>query len=90
MSRKHTSIRLCVGCGERSAQRQMIRFVVDKEGKLVPRVTGGGRGAYLHCDPKCWQAFAAGKGPVRSLQRTVERPARQALVQTLAGIAKQE
>jgi predicted RNA-binding protein YlxR (DUF448 family) len=39
-----------------------------------------GRGAYLHDDPTCWQAFVGRRGPVRSLRAAVPRPAREAFV----------
>jgi predicted RNA-binding protein YlxR (DUF448 family) len=39
----------------------------------------GGRGAYLHRDRSCWQAFARGKEYVRSLRRRVSREERAVL-----------
>ncbi|GBD27816.1 hypothetical protein HRbin30_03172 [bacterium HR30] len=90
MSRKHVPIRFCVGCGKRSPKQELIRIRVDAKGSLVVGEQGEGRGAYLHNDPSCWEAFGARKGLVRSLRRSVERDVRQALVRKLAGTAKQD
>ncbi|MCX8073523.1 MAG: YlxR family protein [Candidatus Binatia bacterium] len=89
MPHRHTPSRLCVGCGKRSPKEEMIRFTVDKEGTLKVSPWSEGRGAYLHRDPNCWQQFAARKGTVRSLGRGVERNLREALVHTLAAMAKE-
>ena len=78
-------IRSCVGCGERASQRALVR-VTWRDGALVLDGSrrGPGRGGYLHARTPCWDRFVARRGPVRSLRAAVPRPAREALVRTLA------
>lgn len=81
----HIPARSCVGCGRRAAQTDLVRFVASDQGDLCldRDRTRGGRGAYLHADRACGDAFLARKGSVRSLRRTVDRPRRAALVEQL-------
>lgn len=77
-------VRSCAGCGARAPQRSLVRFVaVDGALVLDPRRRRPGRGAYLHRDPTCAQAFVARRGPVRSLRSNPARAAREALVGAL-------
>lgn len=48
------AIRLCVGCGVRSPQHEMLR-VVHRDGQVVVdnQRNLSGRGAWLHHDPAC-------------------------------------
>lgn len=57
--------------------------VVD--GRLMPDLKRrqGGRGAYLHMYPACWNSFVQGKGYVRSLRRQVTPVERRQLGATL-------
>jgi predicted RNA-binding protein YlxR (DUF448 family) len=82
--RRREPIRTCVGCGERDAQRTLLRVVaVDGALRPDPAHRAGGRGAYLHARRTCWHAFAARRGPVRSLRRSPERAERERLVVAL-------
>lgn len=76
---------MCLGCGERAPQAELVRIAAGADGGL--RLVGGnpspGRTGYLHPAPTCWERFAARKGPVRSLRRSVDRVARQALLESL-------
>lgn len=59
--------RLCVGCGERDAKSQLLRFSVEENGRVVLGA-GKGRGGYLHARQRCVQAFVSSRsGFVRSL-----------------------
>jgi predicted RNA-binding protein YlxR (DUF448 family) len=80
-----TPIRTCVGCGQRSPQTELIRFVAGVEGtlELDGGRRAGGRGAYLHADAACWRSFAGRRGPIRSLRANPSRPARVALCEAL-------
>jgi predicted RNA-binding protein YlxR (DUF448 family) len=73
-----------MGCGLRDAQATLIR-IVSADGALT--VARGrrrqGRSGYLHRDEECYNRFAARKGSLKSLRRTIERPARQALIAEL-------
>ena len=74
-----------MGCGGRDAQAELIRVVCGPDGKLA--VVGGrrhdGRSGYLHPSKECYNRFAARKGPLRSLRRTVDRTVRAAFVAEL-------
>ncbi|XWX05322.1 YlxR family protein [Aggregatilineales bacterium SYSU G02658] len=56
---KHTPIRTCVVCREKSGKRTLTRVVYSETG-LVIDLTGKahGRGAYLCDNPDCWQRAA--------------------------------
>jgi predicted RNA-binding protein YlxR (DUF448 family) len=82
-------LRTCVGCGQRGAQRTLVRFVTSG-GSLAldaARVRQPGRGAYLHRAASCWAAFARRRGPVRSLRGTPGAAQRAQLVDTLSKTA---
>ncbi len=82
---KGAPVRTCVGCGRRSPQAELVRFVAT-EGTLVldPRHRLPGRGAWLHRLPACWGDFVQRRGAIRSLRAAPPRAARQALRDTLA------
>jgi uncharacterized protein len=70
-------MRMCVGCGGRDMQSQLIRFTLGPEGALVSE-RGKGRGGYLHAQRKCVRAFATSRsGFVRSLRVVVSRETRE-------------
>ena len=82
-----TSVRSCVGCGQRAPQDTLMRMTW--RGDALRRDVGpraGGRGGYLHERPACWDAFVARRGPVRSLRVPVPRAAREALVRELRAV----
>ena len=85
--RGHVAIRTCVGCGRRDAQEAMLRVVGGVGQGLAPDPLrrAPGRGAYLHSQAACWDAFVVRRGPVRSLRRSVPRAEREELVRALAG-----
>ncbi len=79
--RRAMAIRTCVGCGARACRDGLVRFVADREGRLLldRRRRLPGRGAWLHREPSCWGTFAGRRGSVRSLRTTPSRAARAAL-----------
>jgi predicted RNA-binding protein YlxR (DUF448 family) len=75
---------LCVGCGARAPQLDLVRMSAAADGRLlVDARRHAGRSGYLHRDAACWQRFAARQGPVRSLGRTLNKATRAALVREL-------
>jgi len=82
---KMFQIRTCVGCGNRAAQADLMRFGVGRDDVVAPDRDGRlpGRGAYLHRNEACWDRFVARKGTVRSLKRPLSRAQRQDLVARL-------
>ncbi len=86
-----TAVRSCVGCGARDAQPVLVRMTW-RDGVLRRDAarSAPGRGAYLHRDGRCWDAFVARRGSIRSLRTSVPRGAREALVAELRAAAKAE
>jgi len=82
--RVHVPERSCVGCGKRSPQLELVRFVSAAGAlELDPERVRAGRGAYLHPAPGCWDAFSRRKPGLRSLRRSVNRTQRTALIAQL-------
>lgn len=81
----HVAIRLCMGCGERSPQPELLRVAPTPDGALalLAKRSHTGRTGYLHRQPTCWDRFASRQGPVRSLGRKVDKATRNALVEEL-------
>ena len=86
----HVPVRLCMGCGGRSPQRELLRVGATPDGRLRVRTACGqpGRSGYLHRQATCWDRFAARQGLVRSLGRALDKAARAALVQELKHVAQ--
>lgn len=81
-------VRMCMGCGGRAPQRDLLRLAVTSDGTLAV-VTGrqhSGRTGYVHPKGECWERFAARKGPLRSLGRAVDKASRVTFVQQLKRI----
>jgi predicted RNA-binding protein YlxR (DUF448 family) len=86
---KHTPVRTCMGCGQPGPRSEMLRLSPGgpRGLRLVERRDVAGRTGYLHRRPACWDRFAARKGPLRSLRRTVDRETRTVLVAHLKATA---
>jgi len=86
---RHVPVRTCMGCGQRAPQSTLLRLTVAPDGSLVvvARTPPCGRCGYLHRRPDCWHHFAARKGPIRSLRRSVDKTTRLAFVQGLEATA---
>ncbi|MBI4518851.1 MAG: YlxR family protein [Deltaproteobacteria bacterium] len=82
---KSLQLRTCLGCGQRAPQPELVRLAAMPDGAIAAdwRHRQPGRGGYLHQERSCWERFAARKGPVRSLQRSMSRAERQLLVARL-------
>ncbi len=81
---KAVPVRMCMGCGGRAPQPDLLRLSVAGNGSLTltPRQHAG-RSGYLHRQPDCWERFIARKGPLRSLGRAVDKISRVTFVQQL-------
>jgi hypothetical protein len=62
-------IRTCVGCGERTAQRDLVRLRTEGERVIVDRRRAGGRGAWLHSDAACLEKALRRRAFARALRR---------------------
>lgn len=71
MRQKHVPQRTCIGCGETSSKRGLIRIVRTPDGSIEVDLTGkkAGRGAYLCRKAACWQK-ALSKGSVARVLKT--------------------
>ncbi len=74
-------MRTCVGCRAVRPKKELIRVVRDPQGELHVDATGkrSGRGAYICPTSECLQAAVKGK----RLERALERPVSDAVLQTL-------
>ena len=65
--------RSCVGCGEESPKRELLRVVRTPEGgvKYDPTGKANGRGAYVCRDHECVQAARKKKALARALKAEV-------------------
>lgn len=80
-----STIRTCVGCGQRDLARTMIRLARRSDGSLVVNRGGRerGRGGYLHRDENCWSRFARQRGTIRSFRAVVQPQTRVAVIDRL-------
>ncbi|HSD22592.1 MAG TPA: YlxR family protein [Anaeromyxobacter sp.] len=62
-------VRTCVGCGERAAQRQLVRLKTDGERVIFDRQRRGGRGAWLHASAGCLEKALRRRALPRALHR---------------------
>jgi predicted RNA-binding protein YlxR (DUF448 family) len=63
--------RSCVGCGRRSPQHELLRFVAA-DGRLVPSERLFGRGVYTCRRLACFERARARRAFNRTLRRTVD------------------
>ncbi len=72
---KKLPLRMCTGCGEMKAKKEMIRVLKTPEEEIVIDATGkkNGRGAYLCCSLACLQKAVRTKGLERSLKVSIPK-----------------
>lgn len=78
---KKIPLRMCTGCGEMKAKKEMIRVLKTPEDEIVIDTTGkkNGRGAYICSSLTCLQKAIKTKGLERSLKVSIPKE----LVETL-------
>ncbi len=78
---KKLPLRMCTGCGEMKAKKEMIRVLKTPEEEIIIDSTGkkNGRGAYVCCSLDCLQRAVRSKGLERSLKVSIPKE----LVETL-------
>jgi predicted RNA-binding protein YlxR (DUF448 family) len=69
-SATHVPIRTCAGCGKRSPQAELIRFVA-RDGVLAPEPSGSGRGVYTCRRLSCFERARERRAFARTLRLTV-------------------
>lgn len=70
MKAKKIPIRMCTGCGEMKAKKQLVRIVKTPDGNIAVDLTGkmAGRGAYLCKDEACLEKAIK----TRKIERTLK------------------
>ncbi len=66
----HVTTRMCVGCGRKAPQNELVRFTAV-DGRLTPGRALPGRGAYTCRRLACFERAAARRAFSRVLRRTV-------------------
>ncbi|MDD3173523.1 MAG: YlxR family protein [Herbinix sp.] len=72
---KKLPLRMCTGCGEMKAKKEMIRVLKTPEDEIVIDSTGkkNGRGAYICCSVSCLKKAIKTKGLERSLKVSIPK-----------------
>ena len=70
MQEKRVPLRKCIGCGEMSGKKTLVRIVRSKDGEIAVDVTGkkSGRGAYICREPECFEQVRRQKKLERALK----------------------
>ena len=73
--------RSCVACRDKRPKANLVRLVLDDDGRLQIDARGRapGRGAYLCADPACWRRAADGRLLGVALRHKLPAAARAAL-----------
>ncbi len=61
-------VRTCIGCGEKAAQRELVRLRIDGERVVIDREKSGGRGAWLHPSAACLDRAVRRRSPSRAFR----------------------
>ncbi len=74
IKKRKIPMRICIGCQQKMAKKELIRVVRTPEGKVVLDSTGkkSGRGAYLCPKQDCFKKAVKGKRLEKNLQLPVE------------------
>jgi predicted RNA-binding protein YlxR (DUF448 family) len=78
---KKLPLRMCTGCGEMKAKKELIRVLKTPEEDIIIDATGkkNGRGAYICCSLECLRKAVKTKGLERSLKVNIPKE----LIETL-------
>ena len=66
----HIPVRTCVSCGAKRSKMDLIRLVLDAEGRVVRDDSGRrpGRGAYVCPVKTCWESLEKGGRLIRAFR----------------------
>ena len=84
--------RMCLGCQESKAKRELIRIVRSPEGEFSVDTTGKkpGRGAYICPKMECFNAARKSKGLERSFKSPIDKSVYELLEQQLKELPEAE
>ena len=84
--------RMCLGCQESKAKRELIRIVRSPEGAFSVDTTGKkpGRGAYICPKMECFNAARKSKGLERSFKSPIDKSVYELLEQQLKELPEAE
>ena len=92
MKPKKTPMRMCVGCREMKAKRELIRIVRTPEGVVAVDDTGkrSGRGAYVCRSAECLTRAIRQKQLERQLEITLTNEVSEALTEEIKRLSSRE
>lgn len=78
---KKVPLRMCVGCQEMKAKKELIRIVRTPDGQVLLDSTGkkSGRGVYICPDKECLKKALKGK----RLEKALETPISEEIIERL-------
>lgn len=87
MKQKKIPLRMCLGCQEMKAKKELIRIVKDKENNVSVDFTGkkAGRGAYICKSTVCFEKARKGKRLERAFESQISEDVYDTLKQQLEG-----
>ncbi len=87
MKQKKVPLRMCLGCQEMKAKKELIRIVRDKEGGTSVDFTGkkAGRGAYICRSMECFEKARKGKRLEKAFEARIDDMVYEILKQQLEG-----
>lgn len=88
IAKKKIPQRQCIGCGEMSNKKEMIRVIKTPEGDITIDATGkkNGRGAYICNSLECFKKVVKSKGLERSLKVSIPHEIYEELEKELIGL----
>jgi len=87
MKQKKLPMRMCLGCQEMKAKRELIRIVKNKENEISVDFIGKkpGRGAYICKSSECFEKSRKGKRLERAFEAPISEEVYDLLKQQLEG-----
>ena len=89
-ARSKEPLRTCIGCGEKTAQRELVRLRLVEGRVVVDRERTGGRGAWLHPVQKCLDRAAKRRAFGRAFRAAGARTDPRVLPDLLTGNTRKD
>ncbi len=85
VKKRKIPLRICIGCQEKKAKKDLIRIVRTPEGEVVLDPSGkkSGRGAYICPSAECLHKAVKGKRLERNLQHIIPEQVIRAIIEAL-------